>query len=232
MDEIFEKIVDEDTLKDMKALSEIYKKRYPTLKLIVFGHSYGSFLTQAYMEKYGDKAVAFILGGSAYMNNFAIKAGRIFAKLNCAFGKKKKPAEFIAKLSFGAYNKKYKDGTTFISSELKECKRYEEDEDCNFILSNAFYKSFFSGIPKVYRAKNYLKIDKNKPILLISGDSDPVGECGKSVTKLQRFYVDTVGVKDVEKVLYKGVRHEYLNDISREAAYDTILNFCNSKINF
>ena len=215
-----------DTLKDLATLNGIYRDKYPELPYLIFGHSYGSFLTQAYIERYGSTVDGAVIGGSAYLNDFSVVAGRIVAKINCAFGRGEKPAEFIKKLSFDAYNKKYSDGTTFISQKKDECDRYASSWDCNFTLSYNFYRSFFTGLPKVYKAKNYNLIPKDLPILLVAGDGDPVGGCGKLVNKLYDFYKNTVGVKSVKKVLYEKVRHEYLNDTVREEVYDEIANFC------
>ena len=88
----------------------------------------------------------------------------------------------------------------------------------------------FCAFKTLYTKKSADKIDLNKPILLISGKDDPVGEYGKSVDKLYEFYAENVGVKSVKKILYDGVRHEYLNDISREKAKNDILDFCNSVV--
>ena len=63
------------------------------------------------------------------------------------------------------------------------------------------------------------------PLLLIAGDGDPVGGYGKLMEKLYRFYKEKVGVKSVKKVIYPKVRHEYLNDISREAVKKEIADF-------
>ena len=216
-----------DTVEDIATLARIYKEKYPDLPLVLFGHSYGSFLTQAYMEKHADLADGFIVGGSAYMNDITVVVGRIISKINCFFGGKKKPAKFLAKMSFGMYNKKLKEGT-FISSIPEECERYEKDPDCNFVLSYNFYKYFFKGLPKNYSKKNAAKIDADKPVLLISGKDDPVGGMGKLVDKLEKFYTEKVGVKEVKKVLYDGVRHEYLNDTSKDAARAEILAFVSS----
>ena len=171
---------------------------------------------------------AAVIGGSAYLNDFSVVAARFVAKWNCFFGKGDKPAELIKKLSFDKYNKIYDDGTTFISQLPEECRRYEKAEDCNFTLSNNFYKSFFSGLPKTYKAKNYSKIPKDLPLLLIAGDGDPVGGYGKLMEKLYRFYKEKVGVKSVKKVIYPKVRHEYLNDTSREAVKKEIADFAES----
>lgn len=215
------------TLSDMAELNGIMRKKYPGKKLVFFGHSYGSFLTQGFMEEHGDIVDGFIIGGSAYMEGFDVIGGSAIAGLACAFGRAKKSANLLANMSFGKYNKKYKDGTIFISSIKEECDKYLANKECYFVLSNAFYKYMFAAFKRLYKQENYKKIDVNKKVLIISGKEDPVGGYGKTTQKLFDFYKDTVKIKDVRLKFYEGVRHEYLNDISRDEARADILNFCN-----
>ena len=215
------------TLSDVSILGNLYKKLYPNLPLIVLGHSYGSFLAQAYLEKYPNQADGVILGGSAMMKGALISAGLIISKFNCALGRKKAPAKLLANMSFGSYNKKFSEGS-FISSVVEECKKYDEAWDCGFTLSYNFYRYFFKGLSSLYKESEYSNINKKTPLLLISGMDDPVGEMGKSVDDLYNFYTQTVGVEKVEKVLFEGVRHEYFNDTSKGEAFEKILSYCES----
>lgn len=215
-----------DTLRDVAELSKIYKNLYPKLPLIVLGHSYGSFLTQAYIERYGENFDGAILGGSAMMKGAQVVAGGIVATLGCAFGLSKKPAKLLAKMSFGMYNKKFTEGS-FISSIKEECEKYDKAWGCGFVLSYNFYRHFFKGLKTLYKKKNYLNVNCDKPLLLISGNQDPVGDMGNSVKKLYNFYAETVGVKEIDCVLYDGVRHEYFNDTSKQKAFEQVLDFCN-----
>ena len=214
-----------DTLKDVAELAKIYKNLYPTLPLILLGHSYGSFLTQSFIEHYGDRIDGAVIGGSARMQGFPVIGGSLVSGLACLLGRAKKPGKTLANMSFGMYNKKFEDGT-FISSLVEECEKYDKTWGCGFVLSNNFYRGFFKGLKTLYKKKNYLKIDTNKPLLLISGSDDPVGDMGKSVKKLYNFYAETVGVKAVDCVLYDGVRHEYFNDTSKQKAFNEVLDFC------
>ena len=214
-----------DTLKDLDILGRTYKEKY-RLPLVIFGHSYGSFLTQRYIELYGENVEGAVIGGSAYMKDITVPAGKVISTISCLLGNGKKTAKLLKKASFDVYNKKCEYGT-FISSIQEECDIYNAHPDCNFDLSNAFYKYFFRGLSQLYKKKNYSQIDTEKPVLLISGKDDPVGGYGKLVEKLEDFYRVKVGVKNVTAVIYDGVRHEYLNDISREDAYKTILGFLN-----
>ena len=216
-----------DTISDMAELNAIMRKEYPTLKLVFFGHSYGSFLAQAFLEEHGDIVDGFILGGSAYMAGATAVAGSVISGVNCFLGRSKKPAKLLAQMSFGSYNKKYKDGTTFISSIPKECDSYNKNPECGFILSYNFYRYMFKAFGRIYKKKNYQKIDPDKKVLIISGKDDPVGGFGKLTKKLYDFYINKVKMQNVELLFYDGgVRHEYLNDTSKEGARKDILNFC------
>ena len=210
-----------DTLKDMALLTEKYKGEYG-LPLILLGHSYGSFLAQRYIQEYGGKIDGAVIGGSSYMKVFTTGFGSFVSGLVCAFGGGKKPSNLLNKASFEAYNKKL-GGESFISSVKEECDRYYADEDCAFVCSYNFYKRFLGGVLKAYKKENLLKTDKNLPILLIAGENDPVGEMGKGVEKLEALY-KSYGL-NVRKILYKGVRHEYFNDTSREKAFSDVASF-------
>lgn len=212
-----------DTLADLGALTDYYKEKYG-LPIVFFGHSYGSFLGQRYIEVFGDKISGAVIGGSGHLGNFATRFGGFVAGAACAFGRAKKPANLIKKLTFDAYDKKV--GGSFISSLSEEAERYFADPMCAFTLSNAFYRSFFKGIIKAYSKPNLEAIPKSLPVLLISGASDPVGEMGKGVAKMEKLYT-SLGIS-AEKILYDGVRHEYLNDTSRASARAAIADFADS----
>ena len=66
------------------------------------------------------------------------------------------------------------------------------------------------------------KIDKDKPILIASGNDDPVGKSGKSVQKLFKNYAK-YGVSCQLK-LYSNLRHEIINE-GVEQVIDDIENF-------
>ena len=61
-------IADEDgfhwMVEDLKELTDIIKMQYPNVPLILFGHSMGSFLSQRYIQLYGDKIDGLILSGT------------------------------------------------------------------------------------------------------------------------------------------------------------------------
>ncbi|MBK5251856.1 MAG: alpha/beta hydrolase [Peptostreptococcaceae bacterium] len=55
---------------------------------------------------------------------------------------------------------------------------------------------------------------KKIPILMLSGEKDPVGRNGKDIETLFGFYRD-FGYDDVSRVIVEGARHEILNETNR-----------------
>ena len=86
------------------------------------------------------------------------------------------------------------------------------------------YRAIFEGVDYVARRKNIAKMPKDLPILLISGQEDPVGDYGKGVDKFYSILED-LGFKRVTKKIYPGCRHEILNELNREEVIKYIFNW-------
>jgi alpha-beta hydrolase superfamily lysophospholipase len=66
------------------------------------------------------------------------------------------------------------------------------------------------------------------PVIMLSGDMDPVGNYSKGVTKLYNIYKKQN--IDVKIKLYKDARHEILNDFCKDEVRSDILNFIEERI--
>lgn len=214
-----------ETVKDQILLSEYLVKEYPTLPLFYMGHSYGSFISQKYVQEcHLPKGV--ILMGSAHQGGLLRTAGAVVAALTILFKGKDSPAKMIAAMSFGAYQKQFTEGV-WITSDKSISDQYLADPYCGMIFSCGFYKYFFKGLKDVYIKKNLAKIPKDYPIFIVSGELDPVGGPKTLVTKLYNMYLKE-GLTKVDFKLYPNMRHEILNEIGYEKPYNDILNYINS----
>lgn len=215
----------EDTLQDEIFISQKLKNKYK-LPLYVLGHSYGSFITQAYIQRCQLYDKAIICGSALMKNRLDVKLGKFIAKTTMKHKGKDAPAKLIEKINFGGYNKKVKSGS-WLNTDEGEVKKYFADKFCGKPFSAKFYVDFFSSFDRIYKKSYVLQISKDKPIFLIAGDKDPVGSMGKSVIKLFKFYkkLDL----DVRIKLYKGARHEILNEKIKETVYNDVLEFINAK---
>lgn len=67
------------------------------------------------------------------------------------------------------------------------------------------------------------------PVLMVSGDDDPVGSYGRGVEKIYRRLL-AAGMKDVTLKLYPDDRHEILNEVDRDKVMADILAWLDARV--
>lgn len=195
---------------DVKIFSDEMKAAYPTLPYYLMGHSMGSFVVRLATEWYvrPDKLVVMGTGGP----NGAAGIGLAFLKTIRAFRGEKHISKTAEKLAFGSYNKRYKsehDQNSWLTKDETMRNRFRLDPKCNF----KFTVSAMIDLVTLNKLTNRTAWFKNMPfipILLVSGEGDPVGDYGKGVKKVYKKLV-AYG-KNAELILYPTGRHEILND--------------------
>ena len=80
----------------------------------------------------------------------------------------------------------------------------------------------FRGMANNQKAENLFRMQKQLPVLFLSGALDPVGSQGKGVQKTAEAF-RRAGMEDVTVKLYASMRHEPLNEVGREQVYGDIL---------
>ena len=214
----------DNLIKDNKTLHDMIMKDHPSLACILFGHSMGSFLARTYAGRMGVDFDAFVFSGTAGANP-ALPIAKMLAKRAIKKGDGKKPNETLNKLSFGAYNKKFKDPRTvydWLSRDTAVVDRYAEDPLCGFTFTSCAFFDLFTGLSEVSDL-NWAKRVPNRPIFLMSGANDPVGNMGKGVKQVNQWLLKS-GHKVTMK-LYPEGRHEMLNETNRKEVYNDVLLF-------
>lgn len=217
-----EKDIFSESIFDQLKIIEHIKNTYPNLPIYLFGHSYGSFLSQKLLQVSPD-IQKIILCGTTLGNNFSYKAGLILANILKFFGKENSRATAIEKMSLSTWGKKF-ENCNWLSRDNKVFEAYKKDPLCGGSFPISFYQSLFKNMTKVN--KGIKQISHNKKILLIVGESDPVGNNAKLVRKLYKFYLKK-GI-NAQLITYPNARHELINEINKEQVYKDILNFYNS----
>lgn len=211
-------------VEDQKIFINNLRQKYSGAKIVLMGHSYGSFIVQRFVRDYEGLVDKIILCGSSYMNTLLIKVAKVIAYINRVLTGRKAKAKLIEALSIKGYGKGFSGGN-WLTRDEKVWKAYQEDPLCGGTFPVAFYQSMFKEVTKNYKGlKKWNAVpDKKVPILLISGDDDPVGERGKGVKRLFNKYNNADLL--VEMKLYKGARHELLNEINKAEVISDILEF-------
>ena len=206
---------------DQRLISDMLIEKF-NLPLIIMGHSYGSFVVQRYLQTYHNYSGA-ILSGSAYMKRLDTFLAKIISKVSVNIMGGDSDSEFIEKIVIGSFNRHYKKkNESWISKNKENVKEYEKDKLCGKPLCANFYYSLFKNSRKLYNRDEMIKIDKDKPILIASGEDDPVGQNGKSVKKLFKNY-NKYGI-DCKLKLYPQLRHEIINE-GEQTVIDDIIKF-------
>ncbi len=206
-----------DTLKDCAEIAKRIKERYPSLKLLLFAHSYGSFLAQKFISLYPDIYDGVVMYGSSHKKDLEVYMGLAVSFLGKIFTGGKRQAKLIEKLSFGAYSSKFAD-RLWLSVDLPFNRSYYSDKLCAFTCSNNFYFSFFKGLTSLYTKKYAKSLNKNLPVLIISGENDAVGNMGRGVKKLYNYY-KKMGMNNVSMHLIKNSRHVCLYEEVNRAEF-------------
>lgn len=203
------------------------KNRYPGKKLFLLGHSFGSFVSQCFIEKYGDCLDGVIICGSAGPRLPLTHTAKFIALLNKTFCGKKHTSKFIDKLAFGSYNDKIQDkfsNYAWLSRDKDNVEKYVNDPLCGMVCTSQFYYDMFTGLCWIHTKKHMAQIPVNLPVFFIAGAADPVGDYGKSVQNIYNVYVKN-GIKDVKIKLYEGARHELFNEINKDEVINDVISW-------
>lgn len=214
-----EKDIFNETLQDLLNIISFAKETY-NLPIYVFGHSYGSMLSQklVQMTPLIEKCV---ICGTTNGSSILMKAGCFVSKLMSPFKRKKSKGGLIEKLCIKSYGKKFERGN-WLTRDEKVFDEYAKDEYCGGSFPFSFYKSMIQNMTK---ANSGISKIGNKKLFLICGDKDPVGADGKQVKKLYKIYLkNNINVKIK---IYENARHELLNEINKEEVYQDVINFFN-----
>lgn len=206
------------------------KEKYD--RVILLGHSMGSFMSQEYLSRFSNNIDACVLCGSS-SPNLLIKSGALIANILYLFPGKTKQSNFMNNLSFGSYNKQFKPNrTTFdwLSRDEQQVDKYVADPYCGYVCTRGFYKSFISSFAKLHKKRKLKAIRKDLPILIVGGSKDPVSGNGEGLRTLLVKY-KTHNISDVTLKLYEDARHEILNEINKEEVYNDIREWMDSRLN-
>lgn len=214
-------------VEDVKKVSELAKKNFPDKKLIIWGHSMGSFITRQLIALYPNTVDAAIICGTSGKNP-AAGVGILLAKTVAKIKGARYRSKFIDSIAFGTYNKKFDGNTGFewLSLDSENVKKYVADEKCGYLFCASAFADLFSLLAEVSTQDWYNKVPTNLPIYLIAGEMDPVGNYGKGVQEVFENLKKTG--HNVDMKLYPLLRHEIHNEKEKEQVYNDIADFAKS----
>ena len=224
---------DRYVLQDLHRMTELAKERYPDLPCYLLGHSMGSFFARWYATVYPAAIDGLIISGTGGPNPLS-SMGIALAKLLAKIRGGKSPSPLMEKIMFGAYCKKIPGASTgkeWVMRDREALSAYISDPKCSFPFTIDGYRDLITVLQRVNRPELAQEIPVTLPILIVSGEADPVGNYGKGIEAVRDMLVNA-GVADVTMRLYPNCRHELHNELPeyKEAFYQELLQWLDAHV--
>lgn len=214
--------------KDVKVYSDAVREKFGNadMPLFLMGHSMGSFIVRLAAERFVKPQRLVIMGTGG--PNPAAAVGLALIELIKLIKGERHFSGLVDNIAFGSYNKGFgeestKDPKLWLTNDKKVREAYYNDKYCTFNFTVSAMGDLIRLIKYTNSAKWYKEISSKIPMLLVSGEEDPVGNYGKGVREVEER-LKKQG-KSVCCKLYSGARHEILNDFTYETVRDDIIKF-------
>ena len=178
-------------VQDLYARRELAGQRFPGLPVFLLGHSMGSFLARTYLIRYPGTVAGAILMGTGQMPPALVAAGRVLAAREARKVGDRHSSPLVNKLAFEAYNQKFapnRTGYDWLSASTENVDQYLADPLCGGDPTIGLFREMLRGIACIEKQENLKRMNRNTPVLFLSGQDDPVGDMGKGVRRAYRSF--------------------------------------------
>lgn len=217
-------------VEDVHNLALKMKQEYPDLPVILLGHSMGSFIARAVLEKYPTTYQAAILSGTAGPG-MPTAFGKAVTRHMMKFLGEHYRSKMLRRVCFGGYNKNCGAGcdrNAWLTRDEAVVRAYNADMLCKYNFTLRGYYDLFELLDQVNREEWATTLSKDLPVLVVSGEQDPVGDWGQGTKKVAEALL-AADMRDVTLKLYPEMRHEIINEIDRETVWNDLKEWLNQK---
>lgn len=185
---------------DTAAYGALVAAEHPGLPLFLLAHSMGSFAAQSVLLDHSGQYAGVVLSGSTALD---VLAGSL--------------AESEGPVGLEAFNAgfEHRTGYEWLSRDEAEVDAYVADPLCGFEVPDDAIPQMFAEAGRLADPAALSRIRPDLPILIASGQADPLSGDGQLAQILGQRYSDA-GVLDVTTRVYPGARHEIFNETNRD----------------
>jgi alpha-beta hydrolase superfamily lysophospholipase len=209
-------------LADIDALVRRARTEVGDVPIVLFGHSMGSVVVQAFMVSAPDDVRAYVLSGTM---GPAEGTEEFVASMRAAVetGMANEPLDALA--GYNDSDEPTRTSYDWLSRDDDEVDKYIADPFCgdDNPLTYGYVAVLLETIAKVMEPDAITHIPRGTRVLLLTGECDPVSENGARVRELERRLRDA-GL-DVASRYYAGARHEVLNETNRDEVHRDVVDW-------
>jgi alpha-beta hydrolase superfamily lysophospholipase len=207
-------------LGDLDDVARRARADFPSRPIVVFGHSMGSLVAQAYVERYGEGLAAYVLSGSGGVPEDDAEMSALIDDALEA-GMRDEPLDLL-----GEFNADFEPARTrydWLSRDAEEVDKYVADPWCgdDAPLTYGFAAALVETAATVMEPDGIGRVPPRLPVLLITGEVDPVSNGAAQVRELEQR-LRAAGL-DVTAKYYVNGRHELLNDVNRDEVHADVV---------
>ncbi len=217
-------------LRDIGQIRRMAVSYAPKVPYIMLGHSMGSFLVRRYLIYHGKKVDGAILMGTGQQPMPAVKAGLALTYLGMLRSGKRGKSRLLDNLTCSGFAKLYPDNArtgSWMSRDPQVMMDVVNDKKMNFHFSLNAFEALLRTVEEVIDPRRAARMPRDLPILILSGDADPVGENGKGVRRFEKM-LKKIGMRKVTCKLYPENRHELINDLDKQEVFQDIRKWCDT----
>ncbi len=194
---------------DVAAYGATLAGDHPDLPLFLVAHSMGSFAAQSVILDHSEQYAGVVLSGSTALD---VLAGEL-AKSEGPVGLEAFNAGF-----------EHRTGYEWLSRDEAEVDLYMTDPLCGFDVPDDAIPQMFEQGGRLADPDALAGIRSDLPVLVVSGQADPLSGDGQLVQLLGQRYRDA-GVGDVTVQVYPEARHEIFNETNRDAITTDVVDW-------
>lgn len=195
---------------DMRLFFELLELRFSGVPHYMLGFSLGSFLLREYLNQYPKGVAGAIIMGTGHQPGWLLSIMMGIVKGQIKKAGFDKTTDLVRQLSFDTYNQKFKPNRTaadWLCADTQELDKYLADPLVRKDISTGLFWELLGSMKRTGHTCAYGGL----PILLISGEDDPVGGSGKGVQTICHRMLKT-GMENVTIHLLPGARHDILHE--------------------
>ena len=217
-------------LHDMHLFYLELESKFPNIPHFMLGFSLGSFLLRDYLSLYRDKVDGAIIMGTGHQPGAVLSMLMPVVKREIKAHGFDSSTQKIKKLSFETYNQKFAPNMTsvdWLCSDTTQRIKYRGDPLCRKTISAGLFWQLLDSMKRTGKLSSYRKWNKQMPVLLLSGQDDPVGDFGKGVQRVRQS-MSRAGMKHIQLYLVPGARHDLLHEEKSggsDEAFDILTNW-------
>lgn len=215
-------------LRDMELVRRMAVSYAPKAPYILLGHSMGSFLVRRYLIYHGKRVDGAVIMGTGHQPAALVKAGIGLTYLSMLKSGSRGHSRLLNNMTCSGFAKRYPDNArtgSWMSRDPQVLVSALQDPKMNFEFTLNAFEALFRTVEEVVDPRRAARMPMGLPILILSGDDDPVGDNGKGVRRFEAM-LRQIGMQCVTCILYPKNRHELIHDLDKKQVMKDILGWC------